>query len=80
MLKFVLVIQMCYAMQGVCNLPMPSDVKYETHKICALEGYKKAGELIGELDSDLVNKNRILFKFWCIEQKKEDDVKKEIST
>ena len=80
MLKFVLVIQMCYAMQGVCNLPMPSDVKYETHQICALEGYKKAGELIGELDSDLVNKNRILFKFWCIEQKKEDDVKKEIST
>ena len=52
--------QMCYAMQGVCHLPMPSDVKYETHQKCALEGYKKAGEMISELDSDLVNKNRII--------------------
>jgi len=78
MLEFVLVIQMCYAMQGVCNLPMPSDVKYETHQKCALEGYRKAGEMISELDAGLVNKNRILFKFWCIEQK--DDEEKKINT
>ena len=78
MLEFILVIQMCYAIQGMCHMPVPSNVKYETHQKCALEGYRKAGEMISELDADLVNKNKILFKFWCKEQK--DDEEKKINT
>ena len=78
MLEFILVIQMCYAMQGVCNIPLTSDIKYKTYQTCALEGYKKAGEMTSELGADLVNKNQILFKFWCTEQK--DDEEKKINT
>ena len=68
-MKFILILQMCYAAQNMCIPPMELKIIYPSHKECALAGYKQSGSLIQEMDSKLVNDNKILIKFWCLEKK-----------
>ena len=68
-MKFILILQMCYAVQSTCIPPMEITTIYPSHKECALAGYKQSGSLIQEIDSKLVNDNKILIKFWCLEKK-----------
>ena len=75
MVKFILILQMCYAIQNMCIPPMEIATIYSSHKECALAGYKRAGFLIEEIDSKLINDNKILIKFWCLEKKVENEKK-----
>ena len=74
-MKFILILQMCYAAQNMCIPPMELTIIYPSHKECALAGYQQAGSLIKEMDSKLVNDNKILIKFWCLEKKVVDEKK-----
>ena len=77
-MKFILILQMCYAIQNTCIPPMEITTIYPSHKECALAGYKQAGFIIQEMDFKLVNDNKILIKFWCLEKKVVDEKKIDI--
>ena len=77
-MKFILILQMCYATQNMCLPPMELPTIYPSYKECGLAGYKQAGSLIQEMDSKLVNDNKILIKFWCLEKKVVDEKKIDI--
>ena len=74
-MKFILVLQMCYAVQNMCLPPMELTTIYSSYKECGLAGYKQSGSIIQEMDSQLINDNKILIKFWCLEKKVVDEKK-----
>ena len=77
MLKFLLVIQMCYQASGMCLPPMEEKV-YDTFRECSLTGYTKAHKFILALPEEKVNQYQTIIKFWC-ETQKPEKTKKEIS-
>jgi hypothetical protein len=44
MIKFVLVMQMCFTLTQTCLPPIKSVELYDTHKDCSLAGYKEGIE------------------------------------
>jgi len=77
MIKFLLVIQMCYQASGMCLPPMEEKV-YNTFRECSLTGYTKAHKFILALPEEKVNQYQTIIKFWC-ETQKPEKTKKEIS-
>ena len=73
MIKFLLVFQLCYSMNGVCFPPMEEQI-YDTFRECSLSGYSKAYDFINKLPKERVESNRTLIKFWC--ESKKIEVKK----
>ena len=76
-IKFLLVIQMCYQASGMCLPPMEEKV-YNTFRECSLTGYTKAHKFILALPEEKVNQYQTIIKFWC-ESQKPEKTKKEIS-
>ena len=74
-MKFILILQLCYAAQNMCLPPMELKSVYPSHKECAIAGYKQAGSFIEAMDSKLVNDNKMLIKFWCLEKKVKNEKK-----
>jgi len=77
MIKFLLVIQMCYQASGMCLPPMEEKV-YDTFRECSLTGYTKAHKFILALPEEKVNQYQTIIKFWC-ESQNPEKTKKEIS-
>jgi len=75
MVKFILILQMCYATQNMCLPPMELTTIYSSYKECGLAGYNQSSSIIQEMDSKLINDNKILIKFWCLEKKVENEKK-----
>ena len=69
-IKFLLVIQMCYQASGMCLPPMEEKV-YNTFRECSLTGYTKAQKFILALPEEKVNQYQTIIKFWCEPQKPE---------
>ena len=68
MLKFILVIQLCYGATGVCFSPLTNaDFIYDDYKSCILQGYEQGAKFISELD-DQSMKSKPLIRFWCEEK------------
>ena len=63
-MKFLLVIQVCSALQMSCVEPMKAG-EYSTHFDCATAGYLNAMGLTREFGVDEVNLHRITVKFEC---------------
>ena len=68
MIKFLLVFQLCYSMNGVCFPPMKEQI-YDTFRECSLSGYSKAYDFINKLPKERVELNHTLIKFWCESKK-----------
>ena len=77
MIKFLLVIQMCYQASGMCLPPMEEKL-YNSFRECSLTGYTKAHKFILALPEEKVNQYQTIIKFWC-ESQKPEKTKKEIS-
>ena len=45
-MKFILILQMCYAAHNMCVPPMELTTIYPSHKECAIAGYKRSGSII----------------------------------
>jgi len=69
-MKFLLIIQMCYQVSGMCLPPMEEKV-YNTFRECSLTGYTTAYEFILALPKEKVNQYQTIIKFWCKSQKPE---------
>jgi len=62
--KFLLVIQVCSAIQMSCMDPMDAG-QYPNHFDCATAGYLNAMGLMRELGETEVNRNAITVQFRC---------------
>ena len=74
-IKFLLVIQMCYQASGMCLPPMEEKV-YNTFRECSLTGYTKAHKFILALPEEKVNQYQTVVKFWCESQNIPENEKK----
>ena len=63
-MKFLLIMQVCSAMQMSCMDRMEVGM-YKTHFDCATAGYLNAMGLMRELGVDEVNRNKITVQFKC---------------
>ena len=63
-MKFLLIMQVCSAMQMSCMDPMEAGM-YTTHFDCATAGYLNAMGLMRELGEDEVNRSQITVQFKC---------------
>ena len=63
-MKFLLIMQVCSAMQMSCMDRMDAGV-YKTHFDCATAGYLNAMGLMRELGEDEVNRSQITVQFKC---------------
>jgi len=63
-MKFLLIMQVCSAMQMSCMDRMDAGV-YKTHFDCATAGYLNAIGLTREVGEEVVNRDRITVKFEC---------------
>ena len=64
MIKFLLIMQVCSAIQMSCMDRMIAG-EYTTHFDCATAGYLNAMGLMRELGVDEVNRNKITVQFKC---------------
>ena len=63
-MKFLLIMQVCSAMQMSCMDLMEAGM-YKTHFDCATAGYLNAMGLMRELGPDEVNRSQITVQFKC---------------
>ena len=63
-MKFLLIMQVCSAMQMSCMDRMDAGI-YKTHFDCATAGYLNAMGLTREVGENIVNRDRITVKFEC---------------
>ena len=63
-MKFLLIMQVCSAMQMSCMDRMDAGM-YKTHFDCATAGYLNAIGLTREVGEEVVNRDRITIKFEC---------------
>jgi len=64
MIKFLLIMQVCSAIQMSCMDSMIAG-EYTTHFDCATAGYLNAMGLTREIGQDVVDRDRITIKFEC---------------
>jgi hypothetical protein len=72
-MKFVLVLQICSALLGTCENTYRPAITFDTFHDCGIGGYSIAGSKMKELDSNLVNKEKLYVKFGCVEVKLEEE-------
>ena len=63
-MKFLLIMQVCSAMQMSCMDRMDAGI-YKTHFDCATAGYLNAIGLTREVGQTIVDRDRITVKFEC---------------
>jgi len=68
MIKFVLIMQMCFTLSQTCLQPIKSSNLYDTHKECSLAGYKSSYDIIKSRPNSEVNEQKAMITFWCVEQ------------
>jgi len=72
MIKFALVLQMCFTLSQTCVQPIRYTDLFDTHKECSLAGYKNAYAIIESRPDYEVNKQKAMITFWCLEEKVKD--------
>jgi len=72
MIKFILVLKVCYAVAQFCGPGIESTVTYDSFYDCGVAGYKYAGEIIESLPPEQVNQTQTFIKFYCFEKPKEE--------
>lgn len=69
MIKFILVLQLCYS-GGQCFTPMTkTDFVFDNYKSCAIAGYEESLMIISEIKD--IETNKPIIRFWCEEHKDE---------
>ena len=71
MIKYLLVIKICYAIAQFCGPGLESNILYDNFRDCALEGYTKSHEIILSMPPVQVESTQTIIKFYCIEKETE---------
>ncbi len=64
MIKFLLVIKVCSALDGTC-LPEQSVSVHDSWYNCAKAGINETVSLMSLIGEDLINRNRLVINFSC---------------
>ena len=72
MTKFILIIQVCSFLTGVCKPTIENTKLYNSWYDCGKAGYKSAYEILAQSNKVDVNKAKTLIQFRCIEVVAED--------
>ena len=68
MVKFILVLKVCYAVAQFCAPPFQFSETFDSFRDCAIMGYKHAYEMTKALPAEDVEKTKTIIKFYCLEQ------------
>ena len=65
MIKFILTITFCSSLYNQCLQPITISDTYNSHRECAIAGYKKTLEVFKALPIETVNRDLVYGKFSC---------------
>lgn len=68
MVKFILVLKVCYAVAQFCAPPFQYSETFDSFRDCAITGYERAYEMMQSFPAENVEKTQTIIKFYCIEQ------------
>jgi hypothetical protein len=68
MVKFILVLKVCYAVAQFCAPPFQYSETFDSFRDCAITGYKHAYEMIQVFPAEEVEKTQTIIKFYCYPQ------------
>jgi len=65
MTKFVLILYMCSMITQQCNNGLHINQEFNSHYNCAIAGYDMASKIMENMDTKIINDNRLAIKFEC---------------
>tara|TARA_R100001591_G_C4300476_1_gene170219 strand:+ start:149 stop:379 length:231 start_codon:yes stop_codon:yes gene_type:complete len=68
-MKFILIMQMCFIIDGNCSPVFENKKKYETYLNCLIDSHIQSLEVIDRLGDEFVNKQKPVIKLKCINDK-----------
>ena len=66
-MKFILVLHICSSVYLNCLPPVNDTFVFNSWIECANAGYLRAIETTNKMNSDIVNRNKIVVNFGCVE-------------
>ena len=65
-MKIMLAMVLCTAVYQQCQTPFAMPVSYDNFYQCMIAGYEEAKKKTIEVGKDIVNKDGIYIKFYCV--------------
>lgn len=65
---FIVFMQICSNISSICSGYYSDDIEHKTYKECVLHGLKNSTKIIKEFDENVMNDERTIIKFHCLEQ------------
>ena len=69
-MKFILVMQICSFVLGICDVPMERSMPFNSYHECSMSGHLNSIKVMQDLGDEFTNENRTVVRHWC-EQKTE---------
>ena len=66
-MKYVLVLKICSLLHLNCLPEIPDNVVFNSWSECASAGYLRSIQTNNSIDSGMVNRNKIVINFECVE-------------
>ena len=66
-MKFMLILKVCSALHLNCMPPIHDNFLFNSWSECANAGYLRAFQTTNEMDSGVVNRNKVVVNFECVE-------------
>ena len=66
-MKFMLILKVCSAVHLNCLPPIYDNFVFNSWLECANAGYLRAIQTTNEMDSGVVNRNKVVVNFECVE-------------
>jgi len=66
-MKFMLILKVCSAVHMDCLPSMNDSFVFNSWSECASAGYLRSIKIINSIDSSIVNENKIVVNFQCVQ-------------
>ena len=66
-MKFMLILKVCSAVHMDCLPSMNDSFVFNSWSECASAGYLRSIKIINSIDSSIVNKNKMVVNFQCVQ-------------
>jgi len=66
-MKFMLILKVCSALHMDCLPSMNDSFVFNSWSECASAGYLRSIKIINSIDSSIVNENKIVVNFQCVQ-------------
>ncbi len=66
-MKFMLILKVCSAVHMDCLPPIHDSFVFNSWSECASAGYLRSIKIINSIDSSIVNENKMVVNFQCVQ-------------